>query len=176
MALWGNNDNITATGIVTVNYSTRVVTGSNSGFGESGKIQEGDVIRFGSLEKPGTYFGDAVVVSIANTSQLTIASTAGLSGAAIAGTSYLASQLPKFAVDGHYSERNTAYSAINYGVAAAGSADAAGTVYETGVGWVGVTTYTDNAGNLRVKKEILCAMSGISTGNAPSYPNVVDAN
>ena len=176
MALWGNNDNITATGIVTVNYSTRVVTGSNSGFGESGKIQEGDVIRFGSLEKPGTYFGDAVVVSIANTSQLTIASTAGLSGAAIAGTSYLASQLPKFAVDGHYSERNTAYSAINYGVAAAGSADAAGTVYETGVGWVGVTTYLDNAGNLRVKKEILCAMSGISTGNAPSYPNVVDAN
>ena len=176
MALWGNNDNITATGIVTVNYSTRVVTGSNSGFGESGKIQEGDVIRFGSLEKPGTYFGDAVVVSIANTSQLTIASTAGLSGAAIAGTSYLASQLPKFAVDGHYSERNTAYSAINYGVAAAGSADAAGTVYETGVGWVGVTTYTDNAGNLRVKKEILCAMSGISTGNAPSYPNIVDAN
>ena len=176
MALWGNNDNITATGIVTVNYSTRVVTGSNSGFGESGKIQEGDVIRFGSLEKPGTYFGDAVVVSIANTSQLTIASTAGLSGAAIAGTSYLASQLPKFAVDGHYSERNTAYSAINYGVAAAGSADAAGTVYETGVGWVGVTTYTDNAGNLRVKKEILCAMSGISTGNAPSYPNIVNAN
>ena len=55
MALWGNNDNITATGIVTVNYSTRVVTGNNSGFGESGKIQEGDVIRFGSLEKPGTY-------------------------------------------------------------------------------------------------------------------------
>ena len=176
MALWGNNDNITATGIVTVNYSTRVVTGSNSGFGESGKIQEGDVIRFGSLEKPGTYFGDAVVVSIASTSQLTIASTAGLSGAAIAATSYTASQLPKFAVDGHYSERNTAYSAQNYGVAAAGSADAAGTAYETGVGWVGVTTYLDNAGNLRVKKEILCAMSGISTGNAPSYPNIVDAN
>lgn len=176
MALWGNNDNITATGIVTVNYSTRVVTGSNSGFGESGKIQEGDVIRFGSLEKPGTYFGDAVVVSIANTSQLTIASTAGLSGAAIAATSYTASQLPKFAVDGHYSERNTAYSAQNYGVAAAGSADAAGTAYETGVGWVGVTTYLDNAGNLRVKKEILCAMSGISTGNAPSYPNITAAN
>ena len=176
MALWGNNDNITATGIVTVNYSTRVVTGNDSGFGESGKIQEGDVIRFGSLEKPGTYFGGAVVVSIASTSQLTIASTAGLSGAAIAGTSYLASQLPKFAVDGHYSERNTGYSAINYAVAGAGSSDASGTVYETGVGWVGVTTYTDNAGNLRVKKEILCAMSGITTGNAPSYPNIEAAN
>jgi len=176
MALWGNNDAVGSDGTVSLDYVTGVVTGAGTSFGIAGGCSVGDVIRFGSMEKPGTYFGDAVVVSIANTSQLTIASTAGLSGAAIAGTSYLASQLPKFAVDGHYSERNTAYSAINYGVAAEGSADASGTVYETGVGWVGVTTYTDNAGNLRVKKEILCAMSGISTGNAPSYPNIVDAN
>ena len=32
-----------------------------------------------------------------------------------------------------------------------------------------VTTYVDNHGNLRVKKEILVAMSGISTGNTPLY-------
>ena len=176
MALWGNNDNITTTGIVTVNYSTREVTGFNAGLGESGKIKAGDIIRIGSLTKPGTYYGDAVVVSIASTSSLTIASTTGLSGAAIAGTSYVATQYPKWAVDGHNSERNTAYSSQNYGVAAAGANDASGTVYETGVGWVGVTTYLDNAGNLRVKKEILCAMSGISTGNAPSYPNIESAN
>ena len=55
-------------------------------------------------------------------------------------------------------------------------ANAAGTVYETGVGWVGVTTYMGSDGNLRVKKEILCAMSGITTGNAPSYPNIELAN
>ena len=46
-----------------------------------------------------------------------------------------------------------------------------GTAYETGVGWVGVTTYNDNTGTLRVKKEILVAMSGITTGNAPVYGN-----
>ena len=63
-----------------------------------------------------------------------------------------------------------------YGVASAGAADALGTVYETGVGWVGVQTYVDNGGNLRVKKEILCAMSGITTGNTPSYPNIELAN
>jgi len=63
-----------------------------------------------------------------------------------------------------------------YGVAKGGSQDASGTVYETGVGWVGVTTYVDSEGNLRVKKEILVAMSGISTGNAPSYPNIEHAN
>ena len=46
---------------------------------------------------------------------------------------------------------------------------AAGTQYETGAGWVGVTTYIDTHGNLRVKKEILVAMSGITTGNTPLY-------
>ena len=44
--------------------------------------------------------------------------------------------------------------------------------FETGVGWVGVTTYNDNSGALRVKKEILVAMSGISTGNSPAYPDM----
>ena len=43
---------------------------------------------------------------------------------------------------------------------------ATGTQYETGAGWVGVTTYVDAHGNLRVKKEILVAMSGITTGPA----------
>ena len=78
--------------------------------------------------------------------------------------------------DSHYSERNSDYSSHVYGVAEAGSADAAGTVYETGVGWVGVQTYMGSDGNMRVKKEILCAMSGISTGNTPSYPNIELAN
>lgn len=187
MALWGNNDNISAQGRVTLNYATGIVTGSNletlgngTLFGQSGSIQEGDIIRFGSLQKPGTYFGDAVVVSIASTTQLTIGSTAGLSGAAIAGTSFLASQLPKYTVlDSHYSESQAlanGYDAKVYGISTAGSQAASGTAYETGVGWVGVTTYTDTDGNLRVKKEILVAMSGISTGNAPSYPNIVNAN
>ena len=66
-----------------------------------------------------------------------------------------------------------------YGVASAGAADALGTVYETGVGWVGVQTYVDSGGSLRVKKEILCAMSGITTGNTAggkTYPNISLAN
>jgi hypothetical protein len=46
---------------------------------------------------------------------------------------------------------------------------ATSTAFETGAGWVGVTTYNDNAGNMRVKKEVLVAMSGIQTGNAPIY-------
>ena len=60
-----------------------------------------------------------------------------------------------------------------FGVAEGGLASAEGTQYETGAGWVGVQTYMDNSvtpAELRVKKEILVAMSGISTENAPVYP------
>ena len=41
--------------------------------------------------------------------------------------------------------------------------------FRTSAGWVGVTTYIDNRGALRVKKEVLVAMSGITTGNYPVY-------
>ena len=42
-------------------------------------------------------------------------------------------------------------------------------------GWVGVTTYVDMHGNLRVKSEVLVAMSGITTtkdsiNSTPSIP------
>ena len=67
MALWGNNDNVDSVGTVILNYDTGVITGTGTSFGQTGSAQEGDVIRFGS--KATTYFGDAVIVSIASTIQ-----------------------------------------------------------------------------------------------------------
>ena len=169
MALWGNNDNVTSAGTVGLNYSTGVVTGSGTAFGAAGSAQVGDVIRF---TKSGTYFGDAVIKSIASTTSLTIGSTAGLSGAAISGSDFTVSQLPKYTVlDSKYSEASsgTPNSRV-YGVSK--NEIETGTQFETGVGWVGITTYNDTHGNLRVKKEILVAMSGITTGNAPIYPTL----
>ena len=58
-----------------------------------------------------------------------------------------------------------------YGIASGGVDAAAGTQFETGVGWVGVQTYMAQ-GTLRIKKEILVSMSGISTGNSPAYPDM----
>ena len=169
MALWGNNDAVGSTGTVSLNYDTRVVTGTATTFGETGAAQEGDVIRFGDTS---TYFGDAVIVSIASTTSLTIGSTMGLSGAAISGEDFTVSQLPKSSIlDQTYSETRSDVDSRVYGVSAAGADATSGTTYEAGVGWVGVSTYNDNEGNLRVKKEILVAMSGISTGNAPVYGN-----
>ena len=182
MALWGNSDNVGAAGSVSLNYATKVVTapagtGSLGGqFGESGQVQEGDVISFGLNTKAGTFFGSAVVASIASTTSLTIGSTAGLSGAAIAATSFSVSQKPKFTTwDPAYSKRQ-GLDFDTYAVSAVESVEASGTQYESGVGWVGVQTYVDSGGNLRVKKEILCAMSGITTGNTPHYPKITLAN
>ena len=62
------------------------------------------------------------------------------------------------------------YEANVYAVAEGGKESAAGGQYQVDhAGWVGVTTYVDNHGNLRVKKETLVAMSGITTGNVPLY-------
>ena len=55
------------------------------------------------------------------------------------------------------------------GVSTAGVGAATSTAFETGAGWVGVQTYVDCHENVRVKKEVLVAMSGIATGNLPIY-------
>jgi hypothetical protein len=167
MALWGNNDAKGSDGTVSLDYSTLVVTGSGTTFGQTGAAAAGDVIRFG----PQGEFGNAVIVGIASTTQLSIASTAGLSGVAIAATDFQISELPKYTVrDSRWSETNTGYEPHIYGVAEGGIAAAQGTSYAlTHEGWVGVQTYVDTHGNLRVKTETLVAMSGITTGNLPIY-------
>ena len=60
-------------GTVTLNYGTKVVTGTGTTFGASGaghtEAQVGDIIRFGHRDATdagiSTYFGDAVIVGIA---------------------------------------------------------------------------------------------------------------
>ena len=247
MALWGNNDAKGSGGTVSLNYTTGVVTGSGTTFGQVGAAATGDIIRFGT--RTGTYYGDAVIVGIASTTQLSIGRTCGLSGAAISGVQFDISELPKYTIkDKRYQQIFTdttettiaksttasvtagvgtnivaiasttgiiagdtlvsgavskvvssigattvslastiasaitsgdsinftrvsgGYEASIYGVADAGIADAAGTQFElTHEGWVGIQTYKDAEGNLRVKKEVLVAMSGITTGNTPLY-------
>ena len=174
MALWGNNDNISSVGTVSLNYATGVVTGAGTSFGISGEgAAEGDVIRFGIRGQGGTYFGDAVIASIASSTSVTIDSTMGLSGAAIASTSFSVSQLPKSSVlDSKFSEAayGTADSLV-YGVNQAGGLLGSNPAYYgMSEGWVGVTTYTDSEGVARVKTETLVAMSGITTGTDNAYP------
>ena len=167
MALWGNNDAVGSVGAVALNYDTGVVTGNGTTFGQTGAAHAGDVIRFGT--KATTYFGDAVIVSIAGTQSLTIGSTAALNGAAISNVQYGVSQLPKYTIgDSTYSKKGTpSGDSFVYGVS--GAENVSPKYMVTHEGWVGVTTYYDASGELRVKKETLVAMSGITTGTT-DYP------
>lgn len=164
MALWGNKDSVGSGGLVSLSQvgDDWVVTGSGTTFGQVGAASTGDVIRFG--DRSGVYYGDAVIVGIASTEQLTIGSTAGLSGASIASTTFSISQLPKYTVlDSKYSEASygTEDSYV-YGVSSdEGQASHLTKFNATHAGWVGVTTYIDMHGNLRVKNEVLVAMSSI---------------
>ena len=166
MALWGNSDAKFAGGTVSLDYTTLVVTGSGTSFGAVGAAATGDVIRFGVNVGTGTYFGDAVITGITSVGELSIGSTAGLSGVAIAGTSFSISQLPKYTIlDSKYSEASWGVTDADvYGVDEYEASTAVTTQYAvTHSGWVGVHTYVDQHGNLRVKSETLVAMSGITS-------------
>jgi hypothetical protein len=170
MALWGNNDNIQTFG--TVSLSGNTVTGTGTTF--STDIEVGQVIRFGVRGGVGTYYGDAVVVGITSDLILTIGSTAGLAPAlyGAGSTSYYVSELPKYTVlDSKYSENTYGTEdSLVYGI----STDTSGSYHVAHQGWVGVTTYMDMHGNLRVKSEVLVAASGITTGsNGIAYPTDV---
>ena len=131
MALWGNNDavaylyNGAVGGTISLNYATKTITGTGTTFGTDGFAQVGDVIRIGFRGTGGTYFGDAVIASIASTVSCKIASTDGLSGAAIANTSYFVSELPsytttnpRFSEDSTFNQETQGYKTIHIAGAA----------------------------------------------------------
>lgn len=246
MSLWGRNDNVGSGGKVTLSKQgdTWVVTGTGTTFGQVGAAKTGDVIRFG-VRGGGVYYGDAVIVGIASTTQLSIASTAGLSSVSFAATDFYVSELPKYTVlDSTYSNVNDSaptlkdlgivgtattnagigtniipvvppiglivgdtlvngandikvstigtntiglastisvgistgntltfkrytggYDKQVYGISTSAFSDVSTSYRTSGSGWVGIMTYIDGHGNLRVKSEILVAMSGITTGS-----------
>jgi len=187
MALWSNNDAVP--GLATARYTvaananadgTCTVTGTGSSFGLDGCAGIGTVIRFGAdargrtinVGAGHTYFGDAVIVAVANSESITIASTSGLSQVGFT-TSARFTTCPQSGVtDTVYQEKGvTDRDSVVYGI----STTTTGSYHVAHQGWVGVTTYVDMHGTLRVKSEVLVAMSGITTtkdsiNSTPSIP------
>jgi len=128
MALWGNKDNVGSGSTVTLDYDNKVVsgwagtaTGTGTTFGQIGAAKTGDIISFGQ-HGSGTYFGEAVIVSIASSLQCTIASTEALSGAAIAGVDYSISEKPTYTLgDPHWNVKRD--SSPTYNTLTTGTAD-----------------------------------------------------
>jgi hypothetical protein len=176
MALWGNKDLVYSAGTVSVNLGTKTVVGvvGVTTFTTSG-ISAGDVITVGA----GATYGYAVITGITSTT-LSIASTENfVSGLTTvpAGTTYFVSQEPIYTLgDSVYrapESKTVGYSTSPvftgvFGVDSVEVGVAKTTPYAvTHSGWIGITTYVDTHGNLRVKHEVLVAGGILSTSDAP---------
>ena len=173
MSLWGDKDLVTSTGTISIDFASKTVTGSGTTFTDHG-VTQGDVINVGA----GATYGFAVVDSVASNGSLAIYSTdyfvAGVTTVP-ASTTFAISQEPLYAM------ADTAYAApevqtglstnpvtrVLYGVDNLEVAAAADTAYAvTHSGWVGITSYIDMHGNLRVKNEVLVAGGILTTSDA----------
>ena len=185
MALWGNKDLVTNTGTIAIDVSTLTVTGSGTTFTDHG-VSEGDVITVGA----GATYGYAIVESVATNTSLTISGVESLVSPHNSQTGtdvppnagFEISQEPLYTVkDSTYrapAERTSGFSANPltasvYGIDANEVSTASTTAYAVGhSGWVGITTYTDMHGNLRVKSEVLVA-GGILTTTDSAEENLI---
>ena len=157
MSLWSTKDTVYSTG--KVNCTTAGVLTKQSGsinFNTSCKV--GMVV---TLATDGAGVGEGVIKSIDSNTQMTL-SNLNLPGA-FTNVDYEVREKPVFTIgDSHWDPRNIyGVDTTEQGVANAASGNAR-KYAPPHAGWVGITTYNDNAGNLRVKHEVLVAGSTIS--------------
>jgi hypothetical protein len=177
MALWGIADSLYSAGTVTVDYAAKTITGTATSFTSAG-ISAGDVITIGV----GGTFGSAVISGITSSTVISIATTQYLSGAPIAGVAYSLSEKPIYTLEDsgyQYSAdpKREVYGVDKFEIATL-SPGASGVATQYGgihAGWVGIITYVDMHGNLRVKSETLVAMSEITSGTSATFVAAGDA-
>ena len=157
MALWGTKDTVYSTGNVNVNVTTGVVTK------QSGSIAwtAGNGVKVCQvITVDGT--SEGVIESIDSATQLTIG-TEYLPSSNISNKGYEIREKPistlfdsNYGAGEIYGVDTTEQSVAN---AASGEARKYAPPH---AGWVGISTYNDQHGNLRVKHEVLVAGSTIS--------------
>ena len=179
MALWGDRDNFqsVAVGVATVNLVNKTIEIKPGPF-TAGIGTNTPMIKLGL----GGTCGYAQIIGITSVALVSIANTDALipnAAGAIAGVAYSLTTMPKSLDEDPLgvAQERTGIATVRY----FGVGSTAMTVGYQGLGtatgrrpahsgWVGIQTYRDNHGNLRVKSEVFVAMSGIQTGNEP-YPS-----
>jgi hypothetical protein len=175
MSLWGNKELVANGGSVAINLSTGVVTGNGTTFTTSGyEVKQGDTFVVGAAGSMGygtvvTEDSDVTATGITITTGNLIASSG--SSNIDAGSAYYVTQMPSYVANDasiRAPEVKSNKTDVIYGVdkdeqAAANNASGVARKYAAPhAGWVGVTTYTNHDGTLRVKSEVLVA-GGIDT-------------
>ena len=181
MSLWGNKELVAKGGTVAVDLSTGVITGSGTTFDTTGyKAKVGDVIVIGA----GAANGYGVISSVTSDTVASVATTQYLiasSGVSTvtAGAAYYISEMPVYTMEDPMLAAPEAKiiddvlqkTDVIYGVDAgeqttANAASGVARKYAAPhAGWVGVTTYNNWDGTMRVKTETLVAGGEDSSGS-----------
>jgi hypothetical protein len=155
MSLWGKSDSLFSTGTISVDLSTKVATISTGTLPAAATIEGGVVTITGK--------GSATIKERLSATTFSIHNTTGLDGTAISGVTYNISDQPMYLpLDSNYGEEEI------FGVDEAemqAARDDNSQYRPQHAGWVGITSYTDQHGNQRVKTECFVAGSSI-TGDA----------
>lgn len=160
MALWGNKDDKTSTGTVTI-AANGLVTGSSTVFDDEARV--GDYIRAND--------DDFLIVSItSNTVAQVIAGVPGATMVAVgAGNNYTLSERPKYVTTAEAANAGGDPEKV-FGV----DTTEVGVTDTTHAGWVRRTTKTDQHGASRVQFEVLVAGSHVS-GDAADDSELADS-
>tara|TARA_B100001758_G_C18368252_1_gene589836 strand:- start:684 stop:1232 length:549 start_codon:yes stop_codon:yes gene_type:complete len=171
MALWGNNDNVTTAraGIITASGFNGAVTGSGTTFtnysvGQTVTLGIGMTSGFGVIE---TITSNTVMALHDHSLPGSLDDQVGV----YTGRAFIVGERPvSLTNDPAFapttSDEQRGYTTLVYGVnkEIQEARQTSNSQYTpTHAGWVGVTTYNDCDGNLRVKSETYVAMSGISS-------------
>ena len=155
MSLWGKSDSLFSTGTISVNLTTKVATISTGTLPAAATIEGGVVTITGK--------GSATIKERTGNTTFTIHNTTGLDGTAISGVAYFISDQPVYLpLDTNYESNEV------FGVSEAeqqAARDDNSQYRPQHAGWVGITSYTDQHGNQRVKTECFVAGSSITGDN-----------
>jgi len=154
MPLWGKKDTVYSTG--NVNCTTAgVVTKQSGSIDFVSNVSVGQVL---TLATDGAGPGQGIIKSIDSATQLTLDPERLDLPGAFTNVTYEVRETPKYEVRGGRFGINEIF---GVDVAEAQAAREDNSQYKPAhSGWVGITTYNDSDGNLRVKTEVLVAGGG----------------
>ena len=163
MALWGTKDKVYSTG--KVNCTTAgVLTKQSGSINFNTSCEVGMTV---TLATDGAGVGEGVIKSIDSATQITLTNL-NLPGA-FTNVAYEIREKPVYTIQDSHWDASDIYGVDTTEQSVANAASGNARKYAPPhAGWVGITTYNDNAGNLRVKHEVLVAGSSVLGGSDDS--------
>ena len=157
MALWGTKDTVYSTG--KVNCTTAgVLTKQSGSIDFASNCSVGQVV---TLATDGAGVGEGVILSIDSATQMTLTNL-NLPGA-FTDVDYEVREKPSYTVQDSHWDPSDIYGVDTTEQSVANAASGNARKYAPPhAGWVGISTYLDQHGSLRVKHEVLVAGSTIS--------------